>query len=219
MTLLAFILCAVLSSAATQSPKPLAAVDLGQASGGRIVLMGLLLPDTTYRFRLEGTVTGADTTWDLRVNGFSTTVPPHPAASEVADGHSELRARIQATVEGLRLRRKAEGRPMTSIEILDSFAAEYRKHPDLVRSSRRVSAVAFEVCWQGDDDCEPFGVSGSNRLLPASTIRRMLIDDARMLQFCMKQGRTVAVWPGGYAIPRLEHTRNYLDQHSGERRP
>src|SRR5690242_3650653 len=91
MTQLSFILCAVLSSVAAHSPKLLAAVDLGQAGGGRIVLNGRMLPDTIYRFRLEGTVTGTDTTWDLRINGLSTTIQPHAAAPEV-DGHAELRA-------------------------------------------------------------------------------------------------------------------------------
>ena len=216
MALPGVMLCAAMVNAASASPKSLAPIDLGHARGGTIIINGRMLPDTVYRFQLKGTVSDADTSWDLCINGRSTTLQMAPAVSKFSGAQEDLRSRVRAGMADTQARRAAERHPMAAIEILDSFAAAFRERPDLVRSSRRISDVAFEVCWQGDDDCDQYGISGTRRVVPASTIRQMLVDDARLIQLCAKQKRVITISTGGFGLPRLERMREYIEQYSGQ---
>lgn len=132
-------------------------VTLATANGGRAIVYGNIMPETTFVIQARVRISGADTTWidGLYLNGTSTRVESVVETSKVAVDQNLYRMDAANRVHIRRMNAVMENDSIEAARpLIDVLRDEYASNTAMVDSVGAVEGYRFRVFWHNDLDGE-----------------------------------------------------------------
>lgn len=187
-------------------------IELGQASGGPVVLHGNVLNDSIFRFQAHVTITGRDTVWNgLFINGLAVDLPASTVvrSSETPTPRQQLEARIRTARVAFTQQRQAARQTITRTDLVAWLAEAYAEDTSLVTRTSVVSDREFLVCWRSNGLCEHMMLDDG---LNAQSTTPRLEHRADELLRLINRGRMVFISRGAVFAPRSKLNLRYREE-------